>query len=157
MLSNLISTSNSLWAFGPHAGRKPLQSAAPRWRRLERHAPITIEAVATYRQTVLSAFQSVENDLVTLRVLEESHGLQVTAVDAARLSEQLTLNQYKAGIVAYTGVITAQTTRLASEITLLSIENQQLVASVDLISQIGGGWSASELQQPDRGVPAAAR
>ena len=86
-------------------------------------------------------------------MLEESNGLQVTAVDAAQQSEALTLNQYKAGIVAYTSVITVQTTRLQSEITLLSLQNQQLVASVDLISQLGGGWSASELQQPDRGVP----
>jgi len=156
MLSNLISTSNSLWSFGPQLAMNLFSGGTMLAQTREARANYD-EAVASYRQTVLSALQAVENDLVTLRVLEESHGLQVTAVDAARLSEQLTLNQYKAGIVAYTGVITAQTTRLASEITLLSIENQQLVASVDLISQIGGGWSASELQQPDRGVPTAAR
>jgi len=155
-LSNLISTSNSLWSFGPQPAENLFAGGTTLAQTREARANYD-QAVATYRQTVLSAFQSVENDLVTLRVLEESNGLQVTAVDAARLSEQLTLNQYKAGIVAYTGVITAQTTRLSSEITLLSIQNQQLVASVDLVSQIGGGWKASELQQPDRGVPSPSR
>ena len=155
-LSNLISTSNSLWSFGPQLAMDLFSGGTMPAQTREARANYD-QAVATYRQTVLSAFQSVENDLVTLRVLEESNGLQVTAVDAARLSEQLTLNQYKAGIVAYTNVITVQTTRLASEITLLSIQSQQLVSSVDLVSQIGGGWSASELQQPDRGVPTASR
>ena len=111
------------------------------------------EAVATYRQTVLSAFQSVEDDLVTLRVLEQQGQLQQTAVKDARLSEALTLNQYKSGIVAYSSVITAQTTRLAAEISLLSIQSQRLVSSVDLISQLGGGWDASQLSRADRGVP----
>lgn len=155
-LGSLIASKNSLWSFGP-ALAENLFSGGTTLAQVRGARANYDQAVATYRQTVLSAFQSVENDLVTLRVLEESNGLQVTAVDAARLSEQLTLNQYKAGIVAYTGVITAQTTRLASEITLLSIQQQQLVASVDLVSQIGGGWEASELQQKDRGVPAASR
>ena len=71
-----------------------------------------MQAVATYRQTVLSAFQSVEDDLVTLRVLEQQGQLQQAAVKDSRLSEALTLNQYKSGIVVYSSVITAQTTRL---------------------------------------------
>lgn len=151
-LAHLISTSNSLWSFGPQLAENLFSGGTILAQTREARANYD-QAVANYRQTVLSAFQSVENDLATLRVLEESNGLQVTAVDAARLSEQLTLNQYKAGIVAYSGVITAQTLRLASEITLLSIQQQQLVASVDLVSQIGGTWSVTELQQPDRGVP----
>jgi outer membrane protein TolC len=68
-------------------------------------------------------------------------------------SEALTLNQYKSGIVVYSSVITAQTTRLLDEISLLSIQSQRLVSSVDLISQLGGGWDAAQLNQPDRGVP----
>ncbi len=151
-ISRLISASNSLWSFGPSIAENLFAGGTTLAQTREARANYE-EAVASYRQTVLSAFQSVENDLTTLRVLEESNGLQVTAVDAAQQSEALTLNQYKAGIVAYTSVITVQTTRLQSEITLLSLQNQQLVASVDLISQLGGGWSAGELQQPDRGVP----
>jgi outer membrane protein TolC len=87
-------------------------------------------------------------------VLEQQNQLQVTAVKDARLSEELTLNQYKSGIVVYTILLTAQTTRLAAEISLLSIQSQQLVSSVDLVSQLGGGWNAAQLNQPDRGVPA---
>jgi outer membrane protein TolC len=79
--------------------------------------------------------------------------LQTTAVDDAGKSEALYLNQYKSGIVVYTTLLTAQTTRLAAEISLLGIQSQQLVSSVDLISQLGGGWNASQLEQRDRGVP----
>jgi NodT family efflux transporter outer membrane factor (OMF) lipoprotein len=151
--SKLFRASNALWSFGPTLAETLFNGGA----RLaaDRAARATYdEAVADYRQTVLSAFQSVENDLVTLRVLEQSDGLQGTAVGAARQSEQLTLNQYTAGIVAYSSVLTAQTTRLASEINLLAIQSQQLVASVDLVSQVGGGWSATQLDLADRGVPA---
>ena len=151
-LGRLIGASNSLWSLGPSVSETIFNGGARYYQTREARANYD-QAVATYRQTVLAAFQSVENDLVTLRVLEQSQGLQVTAVGAARLSEQLTLNQYKSGIVSFTSVITAQTTRLASEISLLAIQNQQLVASVDLVSQTGGGWSASELQLADRGVP----
>lgn len=151
-LGQLIRSSNSVWSLGPSIGETLFNGGATFYQVREARANYD-QAVATYRQTVLSAFQSVENDLVTLRVLEQSDGLQVTAVDAARQSEQLTLNQYRSGVVAYSSVITAQTTRLASEISLLAIQNQQLVSSVDLISQVGGGWAASQLSQPNMGVP----
>jgi NodT family efflux transporter outer membrane factor (OMF) lipoprotein len=152
-LTKLIRSSTSLWSFGPSVAETVFNGGA-RLAQMRQARANYDQAVANYRETVLSAFQAVENDLVTLRVLERSDGLQVTAVGAARLSEQLTLNQYKAGIVAFTSVITAQTTRLASEISLLALQNQQRVASVDLISQIGGGWNAAELRQRGRGVPA---
>jgi outer membrane protein TolC len=107
---------------------------------------------------VLSAFQAVEDDLVTLRVLEQQAQLQDSAVKDARLSEQLTENQYKSGVVAYSSVITVQTTRLVAEISLLSIQSQRQVTSVDLISQLGGGWDAAQLDRADRrcAVPAHA-
>ncbi|HEX4025691.1 MAG TPA: efflux transporter outer membrane subunit [Steroidobacteraceae bacterium] len=151
--SKLFRASNSLWSFGPSVAETLFNGGARLAADRAARAAYD-ESVADYRQTVLSAFQSVENDLVTLRVLERSDGLQVTAVGAARLSEQLTLNQYTAGIVAYSSVLTAQTTRLASEISLLAIQSSQLVASVDLVSQVGGGWSAGQLDLADRGVPA---
>ncbi len=150
--SQLFRASNSLWSFGPSVAETLFNGGARLAADRAARAAYD-ESVANYRQTVLSAFQSVENDLVTLRVLERSDSLQVTAVGAARLSEQLTLNQYTAGIVAYSSVITAQTTRLASEISLLAIQSSQLVASVDLVSQVGGGWSASQLDLANRGVP----
>jgi NodT family efflux transporter outer membrane factor (OMF) lipoprotein len=150
--AQLFRASNSLWSFGPSVAETLFNGGARVAADRAARAAYD-ESVANYRQTVLSAFQSVENDLVTLRVLERSDGLQVTAVGAARLSEQLTLNQYTAGIVAYSSVLTAQTTRLVSEISLLAIQSSQLVASVDLVSQVGGGWSAGQLNLANRGVP----
>jgi NodT family efflux transporter outer membrane factor (OMF) lipoprotein len=153
VLPGLISAHNALWSFGPALAENIFNGGATLAGTREARANYD-QAVATYRQTVLSAFQSVEDDLVSLRVLEHQGELQSTAVHDARLSEQLTLNQYKSGIVAYSSVITVQTTRLADEISLLSIQSQQLVSSVDLISQLGGGWDASQLERKDRGVPA---
>ncbi|HEY5019956.1 MAG TPA: hypothetical protein VII17_02955, partial [Steroidobacteraceae bacterium] len=65
--------------------------------------------------------------------------------DDSRKSEAITLNQYKSGIVVYTTLLTAQIARQSAEISLLSIQSQQFVASVDLVSQLGGGWSAKQL------------
>jgi NodT family efflux transporter outer membrane factor (OMF) lipoprotein len=152
VLPGLLKASNSLWSFGPSLAENLFNGGATLSQNREARANYD-QAVATYRQTVLSAFQSVEDDLVTLRVLEQQGQLQETAVKDARLSEQLTVNQYKSGVVAYSSVITVQTTRLVDEINLLGIQSQQRVASVDLISQLGGGWDAAQLNQADRGVP----
>ena len=152
VLPGLLRAKNALWSFGPSLAENVFNGGAT--LALNHQARDNYdEAVASYRQSVLSAFQSVEDDLVTLRVLEQQGQLQDLAVKDARLSEQLTLNQYKSGIVVYSSVITVQTTRLLDEITLLSIQSQRLVSSVDLISQLGGGWDAAQLNQADRGVP----
>jgi NodT family efflux transporter outer membrane factor (OMF) lipoprotein len=153
VLPGLLGARNSLWSFGPALAENLFNGGATLAQTREARANYE-QAVALYRQTVLSAFQSVEDDLVSLRVLGHQGELQQTAVRDARLSEDLTLNQYKSGIVAYSSVITAQTTRLADEISLLSIQSQALVSSVDLISQLGGGWDASQLDRKDRGVTA---
>jgi NodT family efflux transporter outer membrane factor (OMF) lipoprotein len=152
-LPGLLKASNALWSFGPSLAENIFNGGATLSQTREARATYD-EAVATYRQTVLSAFQAVEDSLVTLRVLEQQSSLQESAVRDARQSEGLTFNQYKSGVVAYSSVITVQTTRLVAEINLLNIQSQRLVASVDLISQLGGGWNASELNLTDRGVPA---
>jgi NodT family efflux transporter outer membrane factor (OMF) lipoprotein len=152
-LPGLFNAGNSLWSFGPSLAETVFNGGARLATNRQAWANYD-QAVASYRATVLAAFQSVEDDLSSLRVLEQQATLQSTAVDDARKSEALTLNQYKAGIVVYTILLTAQTTRLAAEINLLGIQSQQLVSSVDLISQLGGGWNAAQLDQPDRGVPA---
>jgi NodT family efflux transporter outer membrane factor (OMF) lipoprotein len=153
VLPGLLKASNSVWSFGPTLAENLFNGGATLAQTREARYNYD-EAVADYRQTVLSAFQSVEDDLSSLRVLEHQGQLQQTAVRDARASEALTLNQYKSGVVAYSSVITAQTTRLSDEINLLSVQSQALVSSVDLISQLGGGWSASQLNAKDHGVPA---
>lgn len=151
VLPGLLKAKNALWSFGPSLSESVFNGGATFYQNREARANYD-QAVATYRQTVLSAFQAVEDDLVTLRVLEQQAQLQQSAVKDARLSEQLTVNQYKSGVVAYSSVITVQTTRLVDEISLLSLQSQRWVASVDLISQLGGGWDASQLNRPDHGV-----
>jgi outer membrane protein TolC len=88
----------------------------------------------------------VEDELVTLRVLEQQSLVEDKLVAASREAEKLTLNQYKAGTVPYSSVITAQTARLQSEQSALNVFVQRLTASVTLIEAVGGGWSASQLQ-----------
>ena len=151
VLPGLLKASNSLWSFGPSLAESLFNGGATLAQNREARANYD-QSVATYRQTVLAAFQAVEDDLATLRVLEQQEQLQQSAVKDARLSEELTVNQYKSGIVAYSSVITVQTTRLVDEISLLSIQSQQRVSSVDLISQLGGGWDVAQLGRAERGV-----
>ncbi len=101
------------------------------------------ENVANYRQTILGAFQEVEDNLSTLNTLAQEAQLQDDAVKSARESVNLATNQYKAGIVNYLNVINTETTALNNERTALSIQSNQLVASVLLIKGLGGGWKSS--------------
>jgi NodT family efflux transporter outer membrane factor (OMF) lipoprotein len=101
--------------------------------------------VSTYRQTVLTAFQQVEDNLSALRILEEQARAQDEAVKAARQSTELTINQYKAGTISYLNVIVVQTAQLNNEVTAVSVQGQRLVAAVTLVQALGGGWDATRL------------
>jgi len=101
--------------------------------------------VASYRQTVLTGFQQVEDSLATLRILEQEAEVQGEAVKLANQSLALTINQYKAGTVNFLNVVVAQTTALANQRTAMNLLGQRLVASAQLIANLGGGWSSSEL------------
>ena len=143
-LDNLIRASNAVWSVGPQlagtifdGGLRGAEVAAARAGY--------DQSVATYRQTVLTSFQQTEDQLAALRILAEQAEVQDRAVVAARESEALTLNQYKAGTVAYTAVIVAQAQALQNRETSLNILQNRLVASVSLIQALGGGWTASEL------------
>jgi NodT family efflux transporter outer membrane factor (OMF) lipoprotein len=101
--------------------------------------------VASYRQTVLGGFQEVEDNLAALRILEEESRIQGEAVSAARRSVDLSMNQYRAGIISYLEVVTVQTISLVNERTAIDILGRRMAASVLLIKAIGGGWSSSAL------------
>ena len=101
--------------------------------------------VAAYRQTVLTGFQEVEDNLAALRILEEEAAVQAEAVAAARESVELTTNQYKAGIVSYLNVVAVQTVAFNNERTAVGILGQRLTASVLLVKAVGGGWDATAL------------
>jgi NodT family efflux transporter outer membrane factor (OMF) lipoprotein len=152
----LLSAKNGLWSFGPTIEEDVFNGGSTLAGVRQARANYD-QTVASYRQTVLSAFQSVENDISSLRVLEQSQTLQELGVKDSLQSEALTLNQYKAGIVPYSSVITAQTTRIAAQITLSQIRSQRLVSSADLVGQLGGGWDQSQLKLRNDGVPPGSR
>ena len=102
--------------------------------------------VATYRRTVLTGFQEVEDSLAALRVLEEEAGVQQEALAAARQTVEVVTNQYKAGTVSYLNVIVVQATALSDEQTALAILGRRMAASVALVKALGGGWNASARQ-----------
>ena len=148
-IENLFRASNAVWSVGPQlaetvfdAGLRSAQVAAAR--------ASYDQTIANYRQTVLAAFQQVEDELAALRILERQAEVQDRAVKASEEAEALILNQYKAGTVAYTNVITAQTVSLGDKQTALSILQSRLVASVVLIEALGGGWTAANLPSHDQ-------
>jgi NodT family efflux transporter outer membrane factor (OMF) lipoprotein len=144
VVSGLVKAPNNVWSFGGNA-TDTLLDFGLRPAQVRQARAAYDAAVATYRQTVLTAFQQVEDELATLRILEQQYTVQDQATKSANLAVDLTLNQYKAGTVAYTAVVTAQAIALADAQTLLTIRQNRLTASVALIQALGGGWNASSL------------
>jgi NodT family efflux transporter outer membrane factor (OMF) lipoprotein len=103
------------------------------------------ESVANYRQTVLTAFQEVEDNLAVLRILNDEAMAQQAAVAAAEHSLELSTNRYKGGVVSYLEVTTAQSTALADERAAVDILRRRMTASVSLIKALGGGWNSANL------------
>ncbi|MEP6548182.1 MAG: efflux transporter outer membrane subunit [Gammaproteobacteria bacterium] len=145
--SHLFSLPNRIWSIGPELAETLIDGGLRRAQVASARAAYEV-SVDNYRQTVLSGFQQVEDNIVTLRVLEQQAVIEDAAVAAARESEKLTLNQYKAGTVPYSSVIIAQTTRLSAEQAALAVLSSRLQTSVALIEAVGGGWSASQLPLP---------
>jgi outer membrane protein TolC len=101
--------------------------------------------VANYRQTVLTAFQQVEDNLASLRILSQEIRQQDTAVNSAQRNLESATQRYQAGIDPYLNVITAQTTLLTNQQTAVNLRRDQMTASVQLIEALGGGWDAAQL------------
>ena len=145
-LSKLFSAHNSTWSIGADVADTLLEfgarSAAVKGARAGYD-----QAVAKYRETVLEAFQGTEDNLLALRVLEGEQGLREQAEQEARQAEQIELNNYKAGTVAYSSVITAQNTTLTAMISTLNVRKSRLEASVTLIEDLGGGWDDGDLKK----------
>ena len=103
--------------------------------------------VASYRQTVLTAFQQVEDNLAALRILEQEAGVQATAVRSARRSLALSNTRYDGGVTSYLEVITAQNAALSDEVTAVNILGRRMASAVLLIQALGGGWDRSNLPE----------
>jgi NodT family efflux transporter outer membrane factor (OMF) lipoprotein len=142
-LRQLAKSSTTLWSVGPEIAQTIFDGGLRRAEVAQAKAAYQ-SSVASYRQTVLAGFEQVEDEIITLRVLEEQAVIEDKTVKAAREAEALTLNQYKAGTVPYSSVITAQTTRLSAEQNELQVLSSRLQASVALIEALGGGWDQSQ-------------
>ncbi|MGA9854364.1 MAG: efflux transporter outer membrane subunit [Gammaproteobacteria bacterium] len=147
-LATLVSTSNRVWSLGAAASEN-LFNGGETSAAVSAAEAAYDESVANYRQSVLTAFQGVEDQLATVRILEQEAAVQDSAVAAANLAVKISLNQYRAGTVTYTTVVTAQATLLADQQQSLTIQQNRLVASVTLIEDLGGGWTVAQLPTPE--------
>lgn len=142
--ANWISLPNRFWSIGATLAGTVFDAGAKFALRDEAIAQYDAN-VAGYRQTVLSAFQDVEDNLSTLRILDQEAGVQDQALRAARESVVLTTNQYKAGIVAYLNVVTVQAVALQSELNQVQLRGRRFSASIALVKALGGGFDATSL------------
>jgi outer membrane protein TolC len=145
-LSSLFNVGNRIWSLGASASDTLFQGGAQVAAVSAARANYD-QFVATYRQTVLSSFQQVEDELLALRVLQKEDEVQTQAVKSAQVAADVALNEFNAGTVAYTTVATAVQTLLANQQTALTIQQNRLVASVTLIEALGGGWETSQLSK----------
>ncbi len=141
--SNWIELPNRYWSVGPQLALT-LFDAGKRSAEVDRTVAAYDQTVAQYRQTVLDGFKEVENYLVQLKVYADEAVVRQEALEAARESLRLTDNQYKAGLIGYLDVVNVQTTALSNERSVLSLLEGRLVASVQLIAALGGGWEAEQ-------------
>ncbi len=140
----LIQGPSEMWSLG--ASAVELLFDAGRRHAITRQARDAYEQqVANYRQTVLGAFQDVEDNLAAIRILDQESAQQHLAVAAADRSLAISTNRYKGGVTTYLEVLTAQTAQLSDQITQANIATRQFVASVQLIRALGGGWDTSQL------------
>ena len=145
-ITTLFQGPSAFWAVGGQvlytifdAGRRRAQN--------DQAKEAYVATVATYRQTVLTAFQQVEDNLAALRILEQEAQVQAKAVDAAERSLSLSNTRYEGGVTNYLEVITAQNAALSDEVTSVNILGRRMASAVLLIEALGGGWDRSSLPQ----------
>jgi len=143
-LGSLFSAPALFWSVGASLAQ-PIFDAGLRKAQREETLAQYDAAVATYRQTVLTAFQDVEDQLANLRVLGEEASVQREQVRAARESVDLTINQYQAGLVSFINVVTVQATLFAAQRSDLDLQNRRYTAAVALVKALGGGFTTASL------------
>ena len=140
-VGDLFGASTSLWSLGLSVAQTVFDAGATK-ARVEGAEAAREAALARYRQTTLTAFQAVEDQLSLIRSLAEQQGLRRAASEAADLTEQQLLNRYKAGQVNYTEVVTAQASALSARRTVAQAAVARQAAVIALIQALGGGWHA---------------
>ena len=145
-LSRFFSAANNSWSLGASAAQTVFDAGSTLAK--VRYARAAYDQnVAVYRQTILTALQQVEDNIAAARVLDAEYDLDAAASQAADEAEKIVNNQYTAGTVDYTTVVVAQNTALTARRALITTDSARLVAVVDLISALGGGWSQQQLAQ----------
>ena len=143
-ITNLLNAPSLFWSIGADALQPLLQGGRNRANLAAARAAYD-QAVANYRQTVLTAFQQVEDGISNLSTLSQALATQGTAVDDARRALVIANNRYVGGVTNYLDVITAQTTLLSNQRLETQLLGQQMVSSVYLVKALGGGWNTSEI------------
>jgi NodT family efflux transporter outer membrane factor (OMF) lipoprotein len=138
-LSKFFSAANNSWSIGAGLTQTVFDAGATS-ARVRAARAVYDQNVATYRQTVLNALQQVEDNITALRVLEAEYDLDLAASQEADEAEKIVNNQYQAGQVDFTTVVVAQNTALSARRTAIVTAGSRMVALVDLISALGGGW-----------------
>jgi NodT family efflux transporter outer membrane factor (OMF) lipoprotein len=146
---SLFNASNNLWSLGLSVAQTIFDAGAIA-ARVDAAKAARDQAIANYRQTVLSAFQSVEDQLATIRSLAEQEVQRRAASADADRNEQITVNQYLQGQVAYTNVVIAQVTALSARQVLSQLMLNRQSAAIALIQALGGGWHADETTMPSK-------
>jgi NodT family efflux transporter outer membrane factor (OMF) lipoprotein len=143
-IGGLFSVSNALWSLGANASATIFEGGT-RTAAVQAAQFTYQESIATYRQTVLTAFQQVEDNLSNLRILAAQAQTEQAAVQDAARAVTIALNEYQAGTQAYTTVVTAQATELSDEQTALTVQQNRLLSSIALVQALGGGWQIRDL------------
>ncbi|MGH9572405.1 MAG: efflux transporter outer membrane subunit [Candidatus Acidiferrales bacterium] len=146
-IADWFTWSSRVWSVGASLAQTVFD-AGLRKATVQQFRGVYDEDVATYRQTVLSAFQQVEDDLSAERILSEQVQQQDAAVQSAQRFLSLATERYRLGIDPYLDVITAEATLLTNQRTAVDLRTQQMTSSVDLIEALGGGWDVSQLPSP---------
>jgi NodT family efflux transporter outer membrane factor (OMF) lipoprotein len=141
---NWFTWPSRFWAVGPQLAQT-IFDAGRRRSQVDISEAAYDAMIANYRQTSLTAFQEVEDNLSALRILEQEAAKQHEATQAAENSQQLAMNRYKGGLVTYLEVITAQSIALSNERTEVDLMQRRMDASVQLVRALGGGWDVSKL------------
>ena len=143
-LRNFFSAANAVYAVGPTLGETFYDAGRRRGISEQAYASFD-ENSADYKQTTLTAFQQVEDNLAALRILQQEADQQRQATEAAQGAQKIFDNRYVGGIDTYLQVVTAQNTALTNERNDIDIMRRRMDASVLLIKALGGGWTTAQL------------
>lgn len=146
-ISHLFDAASRVWSIGPTASQTIFDGGLYRAELHQYEAAYNAD-LATYRQTVLTAFQQVEDAMSSTRIYSQQIIAQQQAVGSAQQFLNLEIERYKNGVDPYVDVVTAQTTLFSDQVTLNTLQVQQMISAVQLVQALGGGWDSSQLPTP---------